>query len=208
MIITKFMKSKTKFVLKLLALRSVKSPKGFTLIETLAAVTILFFAVVGPIYLIGNSLHKIYYAKDQVIAISLAQEGIEMVRHVRDSNRLGLLGGVVGVFWDTGISVGSYLIDAGSFISMTSPATNSFIVPCVGCVLPQPVYLDMSANPTKGLYRQNVSGPTFLGTNFSRIVKIESINNDELRIVSKVEWKTGGTTGTITVSEYLFKLEP
>lgn len=168
---------------------------GFTLVETLAAVTILSLAIIGPIHLIGNSLHKIYYARDQTVAINLAQEGVEMVRQARDSNRLG------GGSWTTGISAGSYIIDVGSFVSSASPATE-----CAGCVLPQPVYLDMSANPTKGLYRQNVSGSTFSSTNFSRIVTINSIGTDELRVASKVEWKTGGTTGTITVSEHLFNL--
>lgn len=189
----KFMKIKMEFAWNL--------SKGFTLVETLAAVTILSLAITGPIYLIGNSLHKIYYARDQAIAINLAQEGVEMVRQARDSNRLGVV-----VPWTTGISAGSYIIDAGTFVSAPSPATGNFIVSCgVGCS-PQPVYLDMSANPTKGLYRQNVSGSTFLITNFSRIVTVESINANELRVVSKVEWKTGGETGTITVSEHLFNL--
>lgn len=178
-----------------------KLSKGFTLVETLAAVTILSLAITGPIHLIGNSLHKIYYARDQAIAINLAQEGVEMVRQARDSNRLG------GGLWTTGILAGSYTIDVGTFVLTASPATENFIFPCGGCS-PQPVYLDMSANPTKGLYRQNVFGSTFLLTNFSRIVTIEAVpsTSDEIKVSSKVEWKTGGGTGTITVSEHLFNL--
>lgn len=178
------------------------SLNGFTLVETLAAVTILSIAIVGPIHLIGNSIHKIYYARDQVVAISLAQEGIEMVRQVRDSNMLS------GGPWDTGISNGTYTIDAGRFVSVALPATSNFIIPCVGCTTPQPVFIDMSAvgaNSTNGLYRQSVSGPTSL-TQFSRIVTIEPVTSDEIKVSSKVEWKTGGETGTINISEYLFNL--
>ena len=58
--------------------------RGFTLVETLIAIAILLIAVVGPISLIGDALHKLYYAKDQMIAINLAQEGIEVVRQRRD----------------------------------------------------------------------------------------------------------------------------
>lgn len=61
---------------------------GFTLIETLVAVTILMVAIVAPMTLVSRSLAAAYYARDQVIAFHLGQEAIETVRHVRDHNIL------------------------------------------------------------------------------------------------------------------------
>lgn len=159
---------------------------GFTLVEALVAISILLVAVVGPISLIGDSLHRIYYAKDEMIAINLAQEGVEVVRQVRDSNMLG------GGAWDVGITTGNYTLDA-NILSLTSSVAS-----------PQPVYIDT----TSGIYLQtNNVGRTI--TQFSRVVNIEVVNPGiENKVTSTVTWKTGGDTGTATVSENLFHLRP
>ena len=62
--------------------------KGFTLLETLIAVTILVTALVGPMTIASNGLNSAFFARDQVTAFYLAQEGIEFVRYVRDTNTL------------------------------------------------------------------------------------------------------------------------
>jgi prepilin-type N-terminal cleavage/methylation domain-containing protein len=61
---------------------------GFTLVETLVAVAILATSIVGPFVAIQTALKASYSARDQLVATMLAQEGIEYVRGVRDSNYL------------------------------------------------------------------------------------------------------------------------
>lgn len=61
---------------------------GFTLVETLVAISILSIAVVAPMSLVSQGLISAFYARDQVIAYFLAQEAIESVRNVRDGNIL------------------------------------------------------------------------------------------------------------------------
>lgn len=150
--------------------------------ETLVAIAILLIAVVGPISLIGDALHKLYYAKDQMIAINLAQEGIEVVRQVRDTNMLGGVGTDIFI-----LSSPSYYVVDASLASLSTSVGNQ-----------QPVILDA------GLYKQGVAG---MPTQFTRLVTIESVGSGatERKVTSKVEWKTGGQAGTITVTEYLFK---
>lgn len=147
--------------------------------ETLIAISILLVSVVGPISLIGDSLHKIYYAKDEMVAINLAQEGIEIVRQVRDSNMLA------GAAWDTGFTGPNYVADI-----LNNP-------PLVSNVSDQKIYIDS----VTGLYRQ---GAVYTPTQFSRLITIQGAG-DERQIISTVTWKTGGDTGTISVSENLFK---
>lgn len=161
------------------------SHRGFTLIETMVALTIVLVAVVGPISLIGNSLGDIYYARDQMVAINLAQEGIEVVRQKRDSNLLA------GVAWNTGLTDSSYFVDAGK-----SPP----LITCSSC--DQKIYLDGST----GLYYQGVTGTA---TQFSRIVTTSiPLGGDthERTITSTVTWNTGNKAGTITATEYLFNM--
>ncbi|GEM_PF-452314 len=62
--------------------------RGFTLIETLVAVTLLTVAVVAPMTLTARSLSTAYYARDQITASHLAQEAVEAVRAIRDGNVL------------------------------------------------------------------------------------------------------------------------
>lgn len=168
---------------------------GFSLIETLVALTVLLVAVVGPISLIGDSLHKIYYAKDEIVAINFAQEGIELVRRVRDTNKLNALA------WDTDIPVGYYTVEPGNI----GGASNTFVKPCVSCVVEQPIYIDTTPG---GLYWQNNPG-SYSATQFSRIVRIvQIVPGVENKVISTVKWKTGGDIGTITISENLFNWAP
>ena len=59
---------------------------GFTLLETLVAITLLTIAIVAPMSLTTQALGSAYYARDQITASYLAQEGLEAVRSVRDAN--------------------------------------------------------------------------------------------------------------------------
>jgi prepilin-type N-terminal cleavage/methylation domain-containing protein len=65
------------------------SVKGFTLVETLVAVAILTLAFLAPFQAIQSVTSQTRIAKDQLIASSLAQEGLEYVRFIRDNNYLG-----------------------------------------------------------------------------------------------------------------------
>lgn len=66
----------------------VKGGKGFTLIETLLAILILAVAIAGPLTIASKSLSSASVAKNRATAIFLAQDAIEYIRFVRDTNRL------------------------------------------------------------------------------------------------------------------------
>ena len=62
--------------------------KGFTLIETFVAIVILTTAIVGPLQIAMRGLQASLISTDQVTANYLAQDAVEYVRWVRDSNLL------------------------------------------------------------------------------------------------------------------------
>lgn len=168
---------------------------GFTLVETLVAISILLIAVVGPMSAISRSLIQMTIARDQMIAINLAQEGIEAVRQKRDSNVLEEITRTSPppVDWMKNLNTGGYTIDTGFG---AGPVLNG----CGGACAPQPVPVDS----VTGLYRQ---GAGTVATPFSRVVTIRHLGpgSYQRQIISKVTWVRGGKTWGVEVSEVLFE---
>ena len=68
---------------------------GFTLVESLVAVSILVIVVVGPMTIAMRGLQTALFANEQTAAVYLAQEAIESIEKLRDENALS-------VYHDTG----------------------------------------------------------------------------------------------------------
>lgn len=62
--------------------------KGFTLVESLVAITIILTAITGTFAVAQGGLRASSLAKERVTAYFLAQESIEMVKNARDHNNL------------------------------------------------------------------------------------------------------------------------
>lgn len=65
-----------------------KNKKGFTLVETLIAISILLVGVSAAFSAAQSGLSSTIAVKDRVAAIFLAQEAMEAVRNLKDSNLL------------------------------------------------------------------------------------------------------------------------
>ena len=64
------------------------SKRGFSIVETLVAITVLLIAVVAPMSLAADGVRAARLAQDQIVAFYLAQEGIELVKNKRDDVKL------------------------------------------------------------------------------------------------------------------------
>jgi prepilin-type N-terminal cleavage/methylation domain-containing protein len=62
--------------------------KGFTLVETLVAVSIFSISILGLLAVLTQGISDTGYAKKKMMAGYLAQEGIEYVRNMRDTSVL------------------------------------------------------------------------------------------------------------------------
>jgi Tfp pilus assembly protein PilV len=72
--------------------------RSFTLIETVMAIFILTVGTVGAFSLIQKTISFSSITSSRLVAAYLAQEGIEIVRNIRDTNYLQKIP------WDTGLS--------------------------------------------------------------------------------------------------------
>lgn len=77
--------------------------KGFTIIELVITIFILSFAVVGIFAAFSVMATLTYDATDRLTAAYLGQEGIEIVRNIRDTNWLGM-DALSGGSWTDGLT--------------------------------------------------------------------------------------------------------
>lgn len=66
----------------------IKKVKSFTIVEIMVAMTIFGLIMGGSIVLIQQTVRMTTYAKNKLIAYYLGQEGIELIRSMRDDNWL------------------------------------------------------------------------------------------------------------------------
>lgn len=172
---------------------------GFTLVETLVALSILSLAITGTFTSIQGALQKSSFAKDQITAFYLAQEAVEFIRNKRDSNTLDAIknGNPSPTYWMRGIAETGVPSDPCSFGSVcrVSVPENS-LTRCAGGTGTCPV---LNQDINTGLYRYDVGSPT----RFNREVSIRFNSVWEAVVTVKITWTSGIFNKTLTVEEYL-----
>lgn len=166
--------------------------QGFTLIETLVAISLLTIAIVAPMSLTTQSLSSAYYARDQITAFHLAQEAIESVRHVRDGN---VLNNALGT--QVNLLQGIPSTNGDAFTVDTRNDTMTL------CPLNQCPVLK-----TNGELYGYASDSAWIPTRFTRSVRATFVNGntDEVHVAVTVSWTTAGSrTRSFNISENLFR---
>jgi prepilin-type N-terminal cleavage/methylation domain-containing protein len=65
-----------------------KSKKGFSIMELMIAIFVLSVGITGALKLIVATISNSIDTRNAVVASGLAQEGVELVRNIRDNNML------------------------------------------------------------------------------------------------------------------------
>ncbi len=181
--------------------------KGFTLIETLVAISLLVIAVSSPLSLAARSLFSAHYAKDQLVASHLAQEAIEIVRQKRDQNLMLFLKDTINndrQDWLRNTQLEDAVVGTKVIVIMdVSDISNlSFIL------VDQISGIDDNSSILKhdgSIYNHSSGNDTY----FRRVIELTKISDYEIEVVARVRWKTGSFSArTFTIKENLYNWLP
>jgi prepilin-type N-terminal cleavage/methylation domain-containing protein len=192
--------------------------KGFTLVETLVAISILMLAILGPLSIASAGLRNSLYAKDQITAFYLAQEGIEYVRYVRDETYLQDAGNSSDYGWLGSDLISKCLVDdlgdhgcvIDSYEWIIGNGDNDDIVKTCDTE-----NADDEACPNRDLYvTEDGYYYTYDGSinqtpaKYKRVIKIEPVNDttDEVKIVATMIWDTPSGKRTFELTENVFNV--
>lgn len=153
--------------------------KGFTLVETLVAIFIITTAIAGAMAATQRSLQTSFYSRDQVVTFFLAEEAMEAIRNIRDTN---------------------FKLNKANWLeSIPVPSTNGqSAVVCVDWVSQSQGYTIYSCsnfalryNNSTGQYGHTLSGPATINTNMSRKITLTRVSADQVLVEVEMRWKTG-----------------
>lgn len=150
--------------------------KSFTLIETLVAISLLTVGVVGSFSLMQRVTSFASIASSQFTASYLAQEGIEIIRNIRDTNYLERQS------WDNGIAAGaSFHLDYRSQVFPDETCGN---------------YLRYASN----FYTCSADS----SGKFQREITIEKPLSDKMVVSVEVSWSERGTQHQVFAETELY----
>jgi type II secretory pathway pseudopilin PulG len=152
--------------------------KSFTLIETITAIFILTTGILALSSLISYFISASSISSQRLIAAYLAQEGIEIVRNLRDTNLLN------GRSWDYGLNSGDWQADYND--ATLSPYTGSF--------------LNLEGSGFYGYGSGNL-------TVFKRKINLQKSGN-VLKILVEVSWQERGRSHSLTAQANLYNWQP
>jgi len=152
---------------------------GFSLLEIIIAVFVVIVGLLGTYGVFSRMISQTSSISSRLTAIYLAQEGIELVRNIRDGNW------IEGENWDSGLADGLAIGESKDYIiDYDDPGLSDF----------EDKFLNLDAN---GFYSYNPSAGT---TKFKRKITITKIGVDELKVSVMVDHPDT----SVVVQEHLY----
>ncbi|MFZ2149819.1 MAG: prepilin-type N-terminal cleavage/methylation domain-containing protein [Minisyncoccia bacterium] len=183
--------------------RGGEATKGFTLVETLVAISIFTISILGLLVALSQGISDTGYAKKKILAGYLAQEAVEFTRNKRDTYVIYHATSATAGWNEFKTNLAScelapgcyYNADNLNFTDNSQPVLDIAFQACPSGGCPELRY-----DSTSGQY-----GYTGQLSGFVRKIRyVAGANPNEVKIFSTVSWKQGSGNYDIELSELLF----
>ena len=167
-----------------------KSLEGFTLLEVIVSVFMVTVGLLGVMSLLQRTISSVSLSSSRLTAGYLAQEGIEIIRNVRDTNWLQAR--TASSTWDEGlINCGGAGIVA-DYNHSYGPNQLDSVFPC---------YSDQFLNVDSNGFYGYSSGTQ---TKFKRKILITAVDSDTQNVLVQISWTEKGASFAVSVRENLY----
>jgi type II secretory pathway pseudopilin PulG len=175
-----------------------KFKEGFTVVETLVAISILSLSVVATFTAIQGGIQSSILAKDQITAFYLAGEAVEYIKGIRDDNTLLTLSGTPTP-WLTGIP--------NECFGANACIVDSFIFPkgATGCDGGWGTCPNIKYEISTGKFGYDAG---WSNTTFKREIQLEEVvENTEIQVTVRISWVTRGVNKSFQITKSLFTIQ-
>ena len=182
------------------------SQKGFTLLESMVAITILLTALGGPFVVTQLGLRTARQAGQELVAANLAQEGIEYVRYRRDTN--AFTGGFIDGFAASPTECVADIARAQARTCVIDAISNSMYDynDTFACSTDEDVFSCpfIKYDESSSLYGYDSGDDSiYHRAVHMQITREEGGEPKEVKVVSQVGWEDLGNQRTVTLEEYI-----
>lgn len=176
---------------------------GFTIVETLIAIVIFSFSVAGMVVVASGGIKDLTLGRNRLVANYFAQEGIELVRNVRDTylmdptNTWANFRSTLLAACATGCAIDYSKITGSPQVFLAPPLLQTCPTVITGaCVIKE--------DTLTGAYGPLVGGSD---TVFTRAIVFTSSNSDEMGVRVVVKWQHGLSQQSVSVGESIYHWE-
>jgi len=163
--------------------------KGFTMMEILAAIFVITVGVMGVFGLIQQVISIITVSSSRLVATYLAQEGIEIVRNIRDSNWLEQRS-IPERDWDHELGEGEWQAAYNSEKIKPYESGGDFL------------------NISGGFYSYSSGTPTKFKRKIRIFDKVDldgEPGDDKMKVSVEVSWQERGRSHQVTAQENVYR---
>jgi prepilin-type N-terminal cleavage/methylation domain-containing protein len=165
--------------------------RAFTLLEVIVAIFVVSVGVGGVFAFLQNTVLLGPSLDNQLIASYLAQEGVEIVRNIRDTNYIRIVAGEGGS-WDEGL--------ANCSGGCEGDYTDFILNPLGGT----PELLQVVSSGVGTTRYQYYAYELGTLTIFQRVITIDGSISDLLQIAVEVRWQEKGVPRSYTIDTELY----
>lgn len=160
-----------------------KDNRGFSIAEIVVVLFVISLGMIGVMSLSARNIKAQNINKNRIIAHQLTQEGLEIIRNVRDLNWKN------SYDYNAGLSNGNYRVDYSGYLQYTTAGIAS-------------AGLQIKDDGTyAGFYVHDNNEPDSI---FSRLVTISTNDAYSIKVVCLVQWVDRGQTYQYSAEEILY----